>query len=79
MDLLKKKLCETTTKRVDMLITSLVTKVEMYDARIESLDGIFSMGVKLTIVHKGELLTVDNPKYQELIDNYDHLKGSRSN
>ena len=58
-----------------MLITSQVTKLEMYDAQIESLDGGFSMEVKLTIVHKGELLTVDNPKYQELINNYDHLKG----
>lgn len=58
-----------------MLITSQVTKLEMYDARIESLDGSFSMEVKLTKVHKGELLTVDNPKYQELINSYDHLKG----
>ena len=75
ISLLKKKPRETKTKRVDMLITSQVTKLEMYDARIESLDGGFSMEVKLTKVHKGELLTVDNPKYQELINNYDHLKG----
>ena len=38
-----------------MLITSQVTKLEMYDARIKSLDGCFSMGVKLTKVHKREL------------------------
>ena len=58
-----------------MLITSQVTKLEMYDAQIESLEGGFSMELKLTKVHKGELLTVDNPKYQELINNYDHLEG----
>ena len=33
------------------------------------------MEVKLTKVHKGELLTVDNPKYQESIHIYDHLNG----
>jgi len=58
-----------------MLISSQVTKLEMDDALIESLDGNFSMSVKLTKVHKGELLTVDNPKYQQLVDNYSHLKG----
>ena len=75
VDLLKTKPCDTKTKRVYMLIASQVTKLEMHDARIESLDGCFSMGVKPTKVRKGELLTVDNPKHQELSDNYDHLKG----
>ena len=75
INLLKKKPCEMKTKRVDMVITSQVTNLEMYDARIESADRGFSMEVKLTEVHKGKLLTADNPKYQELINNYDHLKG----
>ena len=75
IDLLKKKPCETKTRRVDMLISSQVTKLEVYDTLVESLDGDFSMSVKLTKVHKGELLTVDNPHYQQLIDNYSHLRG----
>ena len=75
IDLLKKKPCETKRRRVDMLISSQVTKLEMYDTLVESLDGDFSMSVKLTKVHKGELLTVDNPHYQQLIDSYSHLRG----
>ena len=75
IDLLKKKPCESKTKRVDMLMSSQVTKLEMYDTQVESLDGNFSMSVKLTKVHKGELLTVDNPRYQQLISNHSHLKG----
>ena len=47
----------------------------MYNSLIESIDGSFRMNVKLTKVNKGELLTVDNPKYQQLINNYSHLKG----
>ena len=58
-----------------MLITSQVTKLEMYNARIESLDGGFNIEVKLTKVHKGELLTVDKTKHQELINKYNHFKG----
>ena len=75
IDLLKKKPCESKTKWVDVLISSQVMKLEMDDAQIDSLDGNFSMSVKLTKVHKGELLTLDNPKYQQLMSNYSHLKG----
>lgn len=75
IDLLKKKPCETKTRRVDMLKSSQVTKVDMYDTLVESLDGDFRMSVKLTKVHKGELLTADNPHYQQLIDSYSHLRG----
>ena len=75
IDLLKKKPCETKTRRVDMLISSQVTKLEMYETLVESLDGDFSMSVKLTKVHKGELLTVVNLHHQQLIDSYSHLRG----
>ena len=56
-----------------MLISSQVTKLEVYDTLVESLDGDFNMSVKLTKVHNGELLTVDNLHYQQLIDNSSHL------
>ena len=75
IDLLKKKPCESKTKQVDVLISSQVVKLEMDDAQIDSLDGNFSMSVKLTKVHKGELLTLDNPQHQQLMSNYSHLKG----
>lgn len=58
-----------------MLMSSQVTKLEVYDTLIEPLDRNFSISVKLTKAHKGELLIVDNPKYQQLIDNYSQLKG----
>ena len=58
IDLLKKKPCETKTRRVNMLISSQVTKLDMYDTLVESLDGNFSMSVKLAKVHKRELSTV---------------------
>lgn len=75
LDLLKKRPCETKTRRVDMLISSKVTKLEVYDTVVESLNGNFKMSVKLTKVNKGELLSIDNPKYGQLIDKYPHLRG----
>ena len=74
LDLLKKKPSETKTKRVDMLISSKVTKLEVYDTIVESLDGNYQMSVKLTRVNKAELLSIDNPNYGQLINKYPHLQ-----
>lgn len=75
LDLLKKRPCETKTRRVDMLISSKVTKLEVYDTVVESLDGNYQMSVKLTKVNKAELLSIENPKYEQLVDKYPHLRG----
>ena len=75
LDILKKKPSETKTKRVDMLISSKVTKLEVFDTVVESLDGSYQMSVKLTKVNKAELLSIDNPKYGQLIKKYPHLQG----
>lgn len=75
LDLLKKKPSETKTRRVDMLISSKVTKLEVYDTVVESLDGNYQMPVKLTKVNKAELLSIENPKYRTLVHKYPHLKG----
>ena len=63
LDLLKKKPSETKTEHVDVLISSKVTKLEVYDTVVESLDGSYQMSVKLTKVNKAELLLIDNLKY----------------
>ena len=75
LDLLKKKPSETKTKRVEMLMSSKVTKLEVYDTVVESLDGNYQMSVKMTKVNKAELLSIDNPNYGQLINEYPHLQG----
>ena len=57
-DLLKKKPSETKTKRVEMLMSSKVTKLEVYDTVVESLEGNYQMSVKMTKVNKAELLSL---------------------
>jgi len=49
-----------------MLISSNVTKLEVYDTVVESLDGSYQMSAKMTKVNKAELLSIDNPKYPHL-------------
>ena len=39
------------------------------------MSGDFNMDVNLVKVNKEELLSIDNPRYDELIKKYSHLQG----
>ena len=58
-----------------MMLGSTTTKVEIYQATITGTDGQFTMEVDLTKVHKPQLMEIDNPRYEELLSKYNHLKG----
>ena len=72
-DMLNKKPCETSTKRVEMLMGSHLTKLETYDVTVQSLDNTFKTDTKLTKVNKSELLAIDNPHYDAVKAKYSHL------
>ena len=75
INLLNKKPKETATKRIDMMLGSSTTNVEIYSATLAAVDGKFDMNIELTKVHKPQLLTLDNPNYATLLSKYSHLKG----
>ena len=72
-DMLNKKPIEPSTKRVEMLMGSRLTKMETYEVVVESLDNSFRMDVKLTKVNKSGLLSIDNPHYEKVKAKYCHL------
>ena len=75
INLLNKGPKETLTKRIDMMLGSSTTKVEIYSATLGAVDGTFDMNIELTKVHKPQLLTLENPNYATLLSKYSHLKG----
>ena len=58
-----------------MMLGSSTTNVEIYSATLGAVNGSFDMNIKLTKVHKPQLLTLDNPNYATLLSKYNHLKG----
>ena len=48
---------------------------QFHQVNIESVDHQHEMAVKLMKADKSELLTVHNPRYEKVIDQYRHLKG----
>ncbi|KAL9976251.1 hypothetical protein ACROYT_G013528 [Oculina patagonica] len=77
-NLLNKRPKETATKRIDMMLGSSTTNVEIYSATLGAVDGKFDMNIELTKVHKPQLLTLDNPNYEALLSKYSHLKGVKT-
>lgn len=68
------KTAEIQTKRIEMMLGSMTTKVELYEVNVTSIRGDFSMGVTVSKVDKPELMTLENPKYEELMEKYTHLR-----
>lgn len=66
---------EVKSQRIDMLMASKTTRIEIYDVEVSSLDGSFKINVKLSKVNKPELLFVRNPNYEQLLRKHDHLRG----
>ena len=71
---LKIKPREIKRQRIDMLMTSKTANMKLYDVKITSLDENHEKSVQLTKVDRGELLSISNPGYEELIKHYQHLQ-----
>ena len=60
-------------RKVEMLLGASTREVELTTIEISDISGTFSMPVEVTKVDKGELLSLDNPHYQQLITKYHHI------
>ena len=54
---------------MDMLPSTSLLRLQTYQTTVEAMTGDFQMNVNLIKVNKGELLTLDNPEYANLIAN----------
>ncbi|XP_028414003.1 uncharacterized protein LOC114536864 [Dendronephthya gigantea] len=79
IEALKLKPNETRLQRVDMLMSTKTSRMEMYDTSVSSIDGSYVMNVRLTKVGKDELLSINNPGYDKLIKRYQHLNAVQIN
>ena len=62
-------------RRIEMMLGSTTREVELSTIKVRSTDGSEELNVDVTKVERRELLMIDNPHYQKIINSYDHLKG----
>ena len=75
LDMLGKQPTEIKPKKVVMLMASTTAKMEIYKSTVSSKSGDYHLEVNLTKVNRGELLSLENPRYEQLMKTYSHLKG----
>ena len=75
LDKLRLKPERSEVRRIEMMIGATTKRVEIYSLQISSVKGDFKLEAEVTKVDRKELLTVRNPKYNEMIRRYGHLQG----
>ena len=75
LDMLGQRPTEIKPKRVEMLMASTTARMEVFKSTVSSRSGDYKLEVNLTKVNRGELLSLENPQYEQLMKSYSHLKG----
>ena len=75
LDKLRLKQERAEVRRIEMMIGAVTKRVEIYNLPISSVKGDFRFEAEVTKVDRKELLTVNNPKYGDLIKRFPHLRG----
>ena len=62
-------------REIEMMMGVVTKPVELFNIKISSLKRDFTVNTEVTKVHKRELLSLENPRYKQCLDKYEHLKG----
>ena len=79
IDLLKINPVRKEYKTIETLTNSTTKKLKIYNLKVENLDENFSFQTELNKLEREVLITLPNPKYNKMIETYDHLKGIKMN
>lgn len=55
-------------------MASTTARMEVFKSTVSSRSGDYKLEVNLTKVNRGELLSLENPQYEQLMKKYPHLK-----
>ena len=62
-------------KRIEMMFGTSNKAINIYGLQIRSLDGKFSLQAEVNKVDRKELLTLENPKCTEMVEQFSYLRG----
>ena len=62
-----------------MMLQTTTRKIDVYEVEIADVEGKFKMSFELNQIDKDVLVTLANPRYEELIKTHEHLQGIHMN
>ena len=75
VSLVKPEQKSSSVRQIAMLMGTTTKRLKTYDVDINSVNGDFSVHAAVTEIAKPELLTLDNPHYDKVIEQHSYLQG----
>ena len=75
LDRLRKRPIRKELRRIEMMVQSANQMIELHKLKISSLHESFHLETEVTKVNRSKLLSLGNPKYEEKIARFSHLRG----
>ena len=75
LDRLQKRPVRKEYKRIEMMMQSTSRLIEVHRVMISDLDENFKLQTEVTKVNRSDLLCMENPRYNQVVHKYNHLKG----
>ena len=66
-------------RKIEMMVHTAVRKIQVYNLKITNLEEDFEMCADVSKVDKDVLLSLENPKYEAMVNKYRHLSDLRLN
>ena len=75
LDYINAKPTKKDVRNIEMLLGTTTRKVDIFHIEIKSTREDFSLEADVTKIEKHELLTLSNPRYNQILEKYQHLNG----
>ena len=75
IELIKAKVKSMSLRQIAMLTGVETRTMQVYKVVMRSVTGDFSLNVNVTKIEKRKMLTLDNPRYSDLVKSHPHLRG----
>ena len=75
IEFIKAKVKSTSLRQIAMFRGVETRTMQVYEVVMRSVTGDFSLNVNVTKIEKRELLTLDNPRFSNLVKSHPHLRG----
>ena len=75
LDRLKKRPQRKEYKRIEMMMETTDRMIEVYDLTIKNVKGGFQLNTEVIKVNRSRLLSLKNPRYNNIVSSFPHPKG----
>ena len=75
LSLLRVRPCQREVRQIEMMLGAVTKQVEIFQVQVSSTSGDFCLNTEVMKVDKNQLLTLENPRYEQCLAKYAHLKG----